>query len=465
MSLFVLPILFILFLLIISNSRLSVYLIISHIFLFEWLNAFWKVIPKEFTWISDFSIFILLVKVLILIGLGKISIRRTNLDKIVLTILFISFVSFIFSDSNIITYLLGLRSYFKYMIFFYCLLYLRMNEDYVFFEKIIGLFIFLIFLQVPVAILQKIFINKRDLICGTLGFNANQELSLILLAGLAFVFGLYMNNIIKNKFLFISCCILLLIPIALNGAKAAFFFLPILLIYISRKRLFDSLSSMINAVLITFVLICAMILLGNKYLDEKVAISYLLTNPDYVAEYMFGADANRGGVEYTKGGSLKRGSTFIYNLKIIKDNYFYQLAGVSPGNGSQSLFANYNGKYYNRKLNNSRIDFTRIILEFGILGTLMFAYLLYKCAIMANFLVDKLRNPFWSSVVYASEGIIILYMLSTLYIPTFLSDTISFWFWFLMVFIVSEYDKLKFQKIENNENFTNNTQSQAGWRS
>jgi len=95
----------------------------------------------------------------------------------------------------------------------------------------------------------------------------------------------------------------------------------------------------------------------------------------------------------------------------------------------------------------------------------------FKTNFIGNLIVDSVyygAHYFFFSIIFSyvdALGQFTSEDVKLFLIITFLSDTISFWFWFLMVFIVSEYDKLKFQKIENYENFTNNTQSQAGWRS
>ena len=413
---------------ILRSNKAAIYLILAHIFLLQWLYGFWEIIPRQVTWISDIVIIILIFKVIFLISNGLIKIRRSPFDCIILFLFIVSIISSIANSVNIFTIFTGYRHFFKNIILFFILYYLNIEEKFL--KKIITLIIVLAFIQLPIVILQRIYINADDLICGTLGYNNNQELSLFLIGIMAIITGYYINKKDFSKIKLLFGFIFLIIPMSLNQAKAAFFCLPAMFIFIFRKFLFGSFKKSVHITVIFVMIFLASINLADTIIT-RINISDYLTNPDKVFSYTFGSSYISGDLISEAEGGLRMGSAIVYSHNLISRNVFSALIGFGPGNASDSFFSNANGEYFDEILNYSRTQLSRTMLEWGYLGLFLFLILFYFCFRMNHNFYRNINDPFWKSISFGYNGILFLQVLSIIYIQSWTSDILSFWFWFL----------------------------------
>lgn len=324
---------------IILYPKIGFYLFIISLFLpIRYIDRYFFQIPNIFRWISH-----LLVLYTATVYLFRYGIVSRKIKKIIpgymgwsfLLIGILSLISAIYNRSSIIVTILGMR----YWIFFIALLIVVRLQLPGFENRIevLKLLIIVGFIQIPVTIFQRVFffeLDNPDVVAGL--FTGYPDLLFLQIFCLMCVIIWYLNN---EKLFNLPNGItitLVVLPLVFSNAKAAWVYLPLIVIFIFRKKIFSSIQIIFNFILlIVFVLIGAFAfnaLYKSAYGGQHDAIVFL-THPSMVVEYLFPTVPT---IENPNRMILKRGEAILFNYDLISEDPVKMVIGLGPGNLSES---------------------------------------------------------------------------------------------------------------------------------
>ena len=186
----------------------------------------------------------------------------------------------------------------------------------------------------------------------------------------------YHGKKLVNKMSPSNLSILFIFSIGIANNKAGIGFLILILvffaIYVGYRNFWKFFGRLIvlGAFIGISLFIFEKILTGSGRLQEESSFAYL-TDPTYITNYMFGEEGSRSG-EFSKSGTLRRGSAITFGYNLLKENPYYMLFGRGPGSTSESgvgegfLAKSYEGYKIGRSTLSERLT------EYGIIGTLLF---------------------------------------------------------------------------------------------
>jgi len=430
---------------IINYPKIGLILIFISLFLLDWLSDVIGIIPRQITWIPDVIIIILIFKILSISSIKK-KFPNTSINYFILSLILLSGISAFINSSSLAVMFAGFRNYFKFILFFYVIVSLEL--DNFFYKKMIRILILFALLQVPVTILQRYFWYKwqasGDPVGGTLGANTSGTLTLFLMGIISIIFAFYINKLISGKVL-LFYLLLLFIPMTLNETKITYFLFPTLLIFllikspIKNKRVK---SLFIITIFSGLVLIASYHVYKSIYLKKR---NISIFNPSFISRYV--------GREYWYSGRLNRLAQIKFASRNVAHSISTALVGVGPGNASDSFFKEAVGYYY-RKYEMLKIDSVflgRFIWEYGYLGLAIFLFILFKLFILANRVYKYSHTSFHKSIALGFEGMIFILAVATIYSPSFLIDVLGYTFWFIAGYLQLIYES----DVENRENIFN----------
>ncbi|RMD97262.1 MAG: hypothetical protein D6814_09840, partial [Calditrichaeota bacterium] len=199
----------ILALILFMNHNIGVLMLFVSIFLIDWISEFLGLLPRQFTWLPEIILAILFAKIIFLKIVNK-NILGSSIDKLMLLLICSAIIGAVVNAMNPIVAILGFRNFFKYIIMFYILL--NLNLDEIFFKKMIKLLIIVALLQIPITIAEWQIYGIGDNVVGTLGRNTTGVMAIFLAFIASFLIGFYMHS---GKILYLLMIVPLFIPIVL----------------------------------------------------------------------------------------------------------------------------------------------------------------------------------------------------------------------------------------------------------
>jgi len=439
-----------------QKTQLAVWLIISSIFLFAYLDGL-GLLPRGTKWIVEAILFLLIVKVLF--------IRLHDKKKVIIplgwlfftTIFFLITTSLAINKVNIITILLGLRLHFKYIILFYLLINLDFKID--FYKKAIMILFLIAIFQVPVTIIQHSAWNPNnalgtmekqlsfvDIGGGTFGYGGDTTgiLALFLGSVIYCIIGYQLSNRFNFKLSFVL--ILLFIPIFLSQSIASFVIIPIGLVLMLSKEVKRNFSRVFSFSLLILMIIVIIFFLSGKIFDYGILRNF---NLEKVIEKQsktdfYGRPTDRGKI-----------AALGYASKLIGREFDTIIFGLGLGSTSQSYFNSFEGKLATEFSARSggygmKPQVARILTEMGILGLvfyLTFFVYIYKLNMK---LYNTTTDRFWKSISIGFRGMIFLYMMAFFYRPIFDAEATGFSFWFMSAVVFSLVYRFRLKSLKNN---------------
>lgn len=312
------------------------------------------------------------------------------------------------NENAIQSIILTLRQYKN--VFLILLIGFSIGTDQAFVRKVI---FYILTISVPMAVFQFLITNDFDKITGVFGFGGSGILSLMIVFYLSteIAFRLRDNQPIVGYYL------LLFLPCLLNETKITFLILPVVLFCCLLKIGKINLMSTVvvsGALIILIPLVDYMYssMYGYKYTDMlnyNFFESYLLTEDEFdigrfervIVAYEYVCSQDLSVMLFGEG----LGSTFV---------------GLASG-----IYGNVAEKFMNTGLNEgSRIQLFHLIIEFGIVGTLVFYILVFYLLVKSIFSSDK------TDVVISSVAAMVIVLVGTLYQNILISREFSFLFFY-----------------------------------
>lgn len=410
-----------------KNPKLGIVVLFATIFLLEWLHATFLILPRQLTWLTDVIILILLVRTFTLSVAKRKRVLRTPIDTVLLLFILIGLFSSIINFVSPITAVLGLRHALKYVLFFYILVNLDFEERFL--RKVITAFLIIAFIQVPVIILERTLwtpqlmvsfgaggaMNIYDFPTGTLPRGSTGIVSLFLISviGILLGFAIYRKN--NNKLLIFAAIAFLLVPLPLTMSRASLLFLPVVLLFLLITNLPKRFRLRLSLAVSTFAVFFATIYFGSSVVGYDL-IGYL-----------------------SSGEAIKRGNKRVTGMQImlhhLQEKPYGYAFGFGPGTWSESYFGTFSGAVWREFVTTGQVGATssnqivRTGGEFGLLGLITYLLIIYKVYLMNRNFFRRTSSDYWKAISFGYNGIIFLFVMSTIYVDIFYAGATAFLFW------------------------------------
>jgi len=408
-------------------------ILMSLVFFISWIADELNLLPHFFTWSIELFILILFINFLLpkIIFLKKINLTPfgKNLLFIMIYGLIGSFIYFIDFYSTA----LGVRAFFKYAVLF--LIFINSNFTKEFYKKTFNYWLLLMAIQPMIAIIQYLSalggrsLPHPDAIAGTLLNTGNGALLTIIF--IIYLIDLMNQNKIKKYiayfFIFLSATV---IPI-LGQANAFFYFVPIIFLI----RYFDYLLKF-NFKIISLVLSGLIIFV---YLYNQVGLFNFNNDGTNIR-------INFSNLRFSQGKDSISTENYDNALAISISERFLALVAtynfiqekperIIFGSGLGSNIFRYDTRE-NFVLATEqdyiiKYSATRLIANIGVVGFLIFCFILLKISYYAYNASFRIQDNFFISVYRIIPAFSIMFILSMFYSEPF-EDVIAFSYWFFV---------------------------------
>ena len=407
-----------------SHHTGVVFLFVS-VFFLPWFSEYLKIVPRESTLFIELMIGILFCKVLFLKLSGK-QWKRTPIDKLVVLVVFFSLLSALINFESPVVVMLGFRKFFKYILLFYILINLDLEEK--FYRKMLKMLMIIAIIQIPVAIIEWLIVGVGDNVVGTLGANATGLMG-IFMAFIACLFlGFYLH---EGKVFNIVFIVSLFVPVVLGSGRFGFIAIPSAVLFSLLTIKQWDVRKFIRIVCATVIVVVAIwgAIDSHDRVSERGQILGHFTSLEDMFDYTTG---------YAKGGILNRTEAVIFANGLISQNPSSFILGFGPGSASPS-FIGFAGdlekKYSDLRIWGVQLSWT--LLEYGFLGLILFIGLFIVLFRFNSKFYLRIDDNFWKAIAFGYNGLVFVMIISISYMTCWVSDVLAFTFWFLSAAIVS----------------------------
>lgn len=376
-------------------------------------------VPGEVAWIQDLLLAMVLFAIIVHLARHR-TYRGTGMLVPLIVLVGLGLFSGFINDSPLLISVVGMRNYWKYPVYFFALTQLPWTT--VQRERVARILVTMMFIQVPVAIVQRITnsIASGDVIVGTLGGQASGTLTIALLITVAIVTGWYLTGRLKTS-VFVLTAAALCIPVAINETKVFFFVGPLLFLVLFRHRVGSGVSRRMVAVLLAVVLV-GVVYFG--YLSLYTSQSTTLRSTTALQQYLF--------AEQTELGRVNRLASVTMANRILNDSgVTAQMVGLGPGSASESSISGATGKLYSQ-YDYLAIDITfaaRFSLEYGWLGIVFLGWLCVNLWRLAQRGIETITDRYWLGFAFGLEAAVFLAVVLSVYTGTFTNDVLATYLW------------------------------------
>lgn len=339
----------------------------------------------------------------------------------------------------------GLRIYLKYIPFFVLPLVYEFSEEQI--QRQLKFLLTLLVFQLPVALVQKLLIaanDSGDWIRGT--FATSSILSIMLISGIAILFGLYLRKRIPT-YQFAIFFILLLAPAMFNETKGTLILLPIAMfvpLYFDRdeqgmKRNILPFTLAIVFVMGTFVTVYDTFW-GQRYEQQGGSVVDFFTS-DRLIRYL--APRSGGFVEEDKEqGPTGRIDKILISLENLQKDPVLVVGGLGMGNVTPSPVDFLSGDYEEyEKEGLVSTSIAWVLLETGILGVI-FSYIFLYMVFRDSLYISGQRD-LAGSIGLGWMAVICIVGLTFFYKNTIEQNGMMYVFWFYSGYVVSRRFRLE----------------------
>ena len=370
---------------------LGLYLIAMSVFFADGLSEM-GLIPSQVSWIPEIVIILLFFKSLL------VKPRRVNSRFFLLFIPFlvVSLLSIVvnFGQDHVVTLLFGFRTLFRFIVLFYALQVLPMEDSQTL--RFIKFLLFLLILQIPVSVVKLFIYGQGELAIGTYAMAGGLYSTILPLIGISFFFGLF--YFFKRKLRYILYCIGFVAFGVIGGKRAILFLAPLLVVYLfisvprgSLRLRTRALSYSLLAILL-ILSIWAPLRFLNTLRDDPIG---------YAMNYEFATSGDQ---------SIGRMSTSIGVFNALTRDMKTFLVGFGPGSFHESFWPEYEGRVrrdvgsYGFLYGVTGLSFAAI--EFGYLGAILFLLPIGHLYLTGRRFLRRTDDPYWKAMAFSLCGIV-----------------------------------------------------------
>ena len=393
------------------SNTLAIYVLLA-VATFGNFLADYKLLPDQINWFIEIAIYLVLLKSLLK--------RKTYPEKryqiffpLLLVLFFLITVgSIIYNRSNPISAVLCLRLMFRYVALFIAIINLDLKEPEII--KINKFIVFLILVQLPVALIKFFFYGQGEMAVGTYAGIHGGELSTLLpLIVIPFAIGYYLHTKPSIIYFFISFAF---VGYSVIGGKRAFiFYLVLLFIYLFvmfRRHLIRSVTPKVLILLI--ILILGSCGLATRYINTL--------NPDKVGLHLH--DGHKKGygavLEFVwkyntnkKEGDVATGriSSTLKVFELLNNKGIYGwFFGYGPGSALRSRFTP-DLQYTGIPIAYGYTQFNWTAYQFGILGALIYLIIPFRLLIFTRHHYAILKDDYWKAFFFGLNSFCFIVLL------------------------------------------------------
>jgi hypothetical protein len=341
--------------------KLFLYLLISGLFILDWLFLTYGIGIRQMTWIPEFISIIIAVLIPFRTAVTKEA--HMPVKYMFLLIIYIAHIAigFLLNDVTGWTMLSGVRIYAKFIpIFLVGLIFPLTAQE---FKKLV-LFVFVLaMIQFPVVLWQRFIAFATsisgDPMGGTVGHSSSGVLSIFLLIIISFLVAFYVKEQISLP-VFILALVAAFIPTTLNETKITFILLPISFIFpaifIKAKR-----KTIFRVMLVMFIF------LGSFFVLKGIYDHFQSQRWGYGIQTFVTMPGRLEGYSRNRLDPIKHSFT-----NAAKDPRFL-FFGRGAGNVSEGFTPRLSGKYVRegKYFGVGGVSFPKMIWEIGIIGTIL----------------------------------------------------------------------------------------------
>jgi hypothetical protein len=463
----------------VNKPQLGLYLLTISLFGLDFVSSH-GLVPQATTWFSE-----LLLAAYALRLLGHLATERTVLRKSVgridfwvILMLWVALLSALVSEQHPIVTLLGLRGYFKYLLFFY--LILNLNFSLRFLQKIYHLFWLLLFTQ-PVAVAVQAWIYSAhgavsaDSNGGTMAGYLGGTSLLSIITGMAGALGFaYFLETKRKNYLILA--VLLLIVLGLAEAKGGYVFFglglfSVLFFYSLRRRSMGLIWKLVlPVVLLTAGLkVSADLASSHSRIDIGKILKQFTTLYELAGQMDFTENQESFRTSQESGESLGLNVSYIDRMadmqmavRYVADKPLGGLLGSGPGAGSVSHFRGFSGAIYKQyqetygKISDVFwTQFSRTLVELGYAGLVAHLGLYFGVFSLAYRHYMTCSDPSWRACTLSLMGFVGIIFLGTFYHRIGVMDPILFIFWLSAALIVIRRRQERASSLDRESLFAN----------
>jgi len=393
--------------------------------------------PDYINWLTEPLIYSLL--------LYSISIKKGNIKLPFITfILFFLLAGFFSSivNKNLSVYsLLSVRNVLRFYLFYLAIVNLSFEEIQL--KKINYFLVWVFIIQIPVATIKLFFYGQGERAIGTYSMTDGSLSTIIPMIAISFLLGYY---ILYNKnFVFIFLMMAFIYYSIIGGKRAFIFMLPLLLIFVyymmmvkgkwgKRQKSFSGIKGIIYIPIIIIIVGYFCLKFIPTLNPEKETGGSI--NPNYAIDYAIKSTKGTSSEDFriTTGrwATTKRIYTTLYNKGLDK-----LIFGLGPGETIKSRFRD--RSYREKVLSEFKIGYGItslgfILMEFGIIGTVIFIFLIcYILFYSFKYFMCK-HEPYWEAFSFGTAAmcfcmVVWFFSYST---TAFFADTIPCFFYYCL---------------------------------
>lgn len=415
--------LFLLFILF-ENSVFGFYIIMFSVFFADWFVQL-GLISTQLSWLPEVVLVLLTLKVITLRIKDK-KFMRTPIDIPVLLFILLGVTSAFINSRSFIETFLAFRLDLRFILMFYILVNLSLPEK--FYTTMIKIFLFLLIIQVPTALIKYTIYGQGEMAIGTYSLWGGTYSTLLPLVAISLFVSMFLHKRIRLIYMLVLIFGFIVFSIV-GGKKGLIYFGPLLVLFIllesgllkSAKRKFYKIVIISGIVLIMFVPIIHYV----PWLKPAVG------NPRYLGRFITTYD-----IQYSQSGyPAGRIPSIVETFETLIDDPVKFLIGCGPGSMIKSYFKQYDTRASHNQPVWIEYGITELVqkpIEYGYLGFvfyfLMPLFLFYK---MNERFYRNIDDNYWKSISFGFAGILFsCFIIGIIYSAFLRSDLAGFIFWF-----------------------------------
>lgn len=395
----------------------------------DWLADWVKIVPKEFTWFIDLILIIYLIRFFLLFP--RLHTRKTPaVEKWIWVILAFALFSAIINQISPTTTLIGLRVSLKYLLLYVILYSFDFSEK--FNKGLIYLQFAIALIQIPVVLIEfkLVPVKSYDIITGTFGRGGTGILPIFLLGWIGFLIAKMLEER-RLRLKYFIIIILFCIPPVLGESKAFFFTLMLLIVFMMRSEWRKRLG-----LTVAIAVFGALLFVGADYVLVKTGYWKEGRNPvTYITRI---DEVIEKDLEEPVGIYFGRLYRIKHSLRFATANPRAFFFGYGPGTATASFFTAYESptvRYFKTwGISSDRMTFPWMIVEYGIVGTLLFFIPLFLLYRRSQILYRSDRETY-RILASGFQGLTFVYIFNLFITAVVQSDQIGYFYWVIAVFI------------------------------
>lgn len=340
----------------------------------------------------------------------------------------------------------GIRNYLRALPFFFLPAVIAFREKD--FRTQAFMFLFLAYLQLPLAIEQRYLTVARGGVTGdyTSGTMMNgATLSIILTMVACILTAFYIRKKLSLK-LYLVAFFLVLVPTMINETKAMIALLPLgvgvtfVLAETGARRMLLTIKATMVILLFAALFIPIYDHYQPRWQDQSIVDFF--SDSDQVAGYI-ATGAELGAVE-----RVRRGDALTVPFRALTDDPVRTVFGYGPGNVSDSALGHqYHGKHYRLFWRFLQTLWTIVALELGLLGFALLMILMWLNFDDARSLAHR-DHGFVGVFALGWAGALAVMVLSYFYQPLIPNTAASYLFWYFAGVVAAHRMRIEYSNID-----------------